>query len=1038
VEERINHTPVVQNYYSREAPAPAPQPQQPTYAPTQYVTEAPVYETLPPKVVTTAPIYETLTPQIEGYIQQPPPPPQIVTEAPVYETLPPQYVTSPPVYEMMPPVVETIMAPPPAVTQGFLVESPKAEAGGKLLPNVLSYPPVIEAAQFQQPTYAAPQYVTEAPVYDTLPPMVVTAEPIYETLPPKIEPLAGVAEGPVLIQRQSNDGLYAEAAAIMRNHPPKVGTTYSEETAQVLPVQPTESLITQAVPQVRTQERLEPAMTQALIQISPEVSTDDVYCVGAGVEVFSKSFGTWFRGAIAQHGEGGMVLAEFVASDGKVKEKWMPRNHEELRPATAVSPAYDFTMEGTVAVAPEAAGVQNVVAPPTASVLEYAPGPEQQVISGSEWIGGPHISYRSTPQAAKLDEANLAKLKDVTAEMEQIRAELEMERNKNNALLNTQEDLAKTRNLEVAERDAQIKSAQAAMELARVEQEKIKSLYEEKEQILNHLSDSDARYLAVRGEKELVLSQLAERDAKYLAVRGEQEQIMQEFEKERQAHRQLLKAQEDLLKARELELAERDAKIREAQQELERQAAIAASTIQTNESADFKSIALRVNTALARLSEVDQHLLQGDRPEDGTEPPSAPPTAPASQAASVAFTSGRYIAPPEGPQVEPLKGNSKPPSPRFSQPVRDSSQPPSPRQPVKGSSQPPSPRQAVNCGSNHFPAPLVGDTLVGDTLVGDTVIMGSPHGAHVASLEASEGVIVYPFARNIVPENVSISEDFYNVRRVHGCFQTVLLGSQQLERQVGGLYFEVRISGIVEGVVGGLAIGVTHTPPITVTQAPSKAEEVPGTVTVGYAGSVYLNGYERALAWNPGHLQIGQRLGLLITDDGKGDLIVFEDQKPVAVIDGRALSEAGIRDAPLYPVVELFGATSGVTLCPRASVPARPWTLPETATPHRQPPEPLTALMQNTVASMHTTQVAAPVEGPRLSPTEPPKPLSPVLEPANRGVLERPTETVVLGPASTQEIEDQSPGKRSQLEKFRMKPSDDQLQNSFGHRGPYA
>jgi hypothetical protein len=250
--------------------------------------------------------------------------------------------------------------------------------------------------------------------------------------------------------------------------------------------------------------------------------------------------------------------------------------------------------------------------------------------------------------------------------------------------------------------------------------------------------------------------------------------------------------------------------------------------------------------------------------------------------------------------------------------------------------------------------------------------------------------MVYPFARNILSENVSIAEDFYNVRRVPGCSQTVLLGSQRLERQVGGLYFEVRISSLVEGV-GGLALGVTNTPPITVTQAPSKAEEIPSTITIGYAGRVYLNGSERVLNWNPGHLQIGQRLGLLITDDGKGDLIVFEDQKPVVIIDGSALSRAGITDAPLYPVVELFGRTAGVTLCPRANIPLQPWTWPE----------PLTALMEK-AASMHTTQVSHPVES-RPVPRGPPKPLSPVMERSNKGVLEGPTETVVLGPAATKE-----------------------------------
>jgi len=172
-----------------------------------------------------------------------------------------------------------------------------------------------------------------------------------------------------------------------------------------------------------------------------------------------------------------------------------------------------------------------------------------------------------------------------------------------------------------------------------------------------------------------------------------------------------------------------------------------------------------------------------------------------------------------------------------------------------------------------------------------------------------------------------LSEDGYTARRGDGCFQGVMLGSDPLERQAGGLYFEVRISGAsdLDATIGGLAIGVTHTAPEELVEAPGKAEDIPLTFAVGYAGSVYLNGCERQVSWNPEHLQISQRVGLLITDDGRGDLVIFEDSKAVVRISGVALRDGGLLAGPLYPLVDLFGATSSVTLVPRASPPSQRW-----------------------------------------------------------------------------------------------------------------
>lgn len=54
----------------------------------------------------------------------------------------------------------------------------------------------------------------------------------------------------------------------------------------------------------------------------------DGYCVGAAVEIFSNSWDRWFVGRCGL--EGANILAEFVAPDGKTKEKRMDPSHPEV------------------------------------------------------------------------------------------------------------------------------------------------------------------------------------------------------------------------------------------------------------------------------------------------------------------------------------------------------------------------------------------------------------------------------------------------------------------------------------------------------------------------------------------------------------------------------------------------------------------------------------------------------------------------------------------------------------------------------------
>jgi len=217
---------------------------------------------------------------------------------------------------------------------------------------------------------------------------------------------------------------------------------------------------------------------------------------------------------------------------------------------------------------------------------------------------------------------------------------------------------------------------------------------------------------------------------------------------------------------------------------------------------------------------------------------------------------------------------------------------------------------------------------------------------------------------------------------------------------------------------------VTHTCPATLAKTPEKAEEIPFTIAVGYTGSVYLNGCERAVDWSPGHLQIGQRVGILITDDGRGDVIIFEDHKPVVCIDGDGLREAGFKDAPLYPVVELFGGTSGVTLCPRASLPPSPWSLPTPPESHRQSQQPVLRLplLTEQLCPLETLE-----EDSRMSPQL----LSPVLEPTATRAATLPSPSGTLQLQSTQNCDLQVSPALS--EKHKNSPSRPPIAS---HRGP--
>eukprot|EP00928_Gymnodinium_smaydae_P094706 TRINITY_DN7996_c0_g7_i1.p1 TRINITY_DN7996_c0_g7~~TRINITY_DN7996_c0_g7_i1.p1 ORF type:complete len:437 (+),score=132.40 TRINITY_DN7996_c0_g7_i1:111-1313(+) len=183
-----------------------------------------------------------------------------------------------------------------------------------------------------------------------------------------------------------------------------------------------------------------------------------------------------------------------------------------------------------------------------------------------------------------------------------------------------------------------------------------------------------------------------------------------------------------------------------------------------------------------------------------------------------------------------------------------------------------------------------------------------------------------PFSRETCGGNVALSEDGYLATRTRGCRQSVLVGSAPLSMQAAGWYYELELRETVDGWVGGLGIGVTHTPASQLRRLPDKAWRIPHTFVVGYWGCVFLDGKERRTKFKVDDLPAGTRLGLLVAGDGSGDLLVFANNEVVVSAPG-ALAEYTDPSVPLYAVVDVFAATQGLELLPRSAPPPQPWTV---------------------------------------------------------------------------------------------------------------
>lgn len=201
-----------------------------------------------------------------------------------------------------------------------------------------------------------------------------------------------------------------------------------------------------------------------------------------------------------------------------------------------------------------------------------------------------------------------------------------------------------------------------------------------------------------------------------------------------------------------------------------------------------------------------------------------------------------------------------------------------------------------------------------------------------------------PFHPIVRGANLALSDGGYLAERAQGCRQAVAIGSEPLQAQAWGWYFEVEVREVVDGWVGGLGIGFTGTPPSSLRRVPDKAWRLPRSAVMGYWGCVFVQGQERGTTWRTDGLAEGSRVGVLATNEGRGDLIVFVNRRPVVRVagallgnghndisgevdngEGSATAEVPLWRLPLFPVVDVFAATRVVAVLREATPPPPPW-----------------------------------------------------------------------------------------------------------------
>lgn len=174
------------------------------------------------------------------------------------------------------------------------------------------------------------------------------------------------------------------------------------------------------------------------------------------------------------------------------------------------------------------------------------------------------------------------------------------------------------------------------------------------------------------------------------------------------------------------------------------------------------------------------------------------------------------------------------------------------------------------------------------------------------------------FSPELLGPSLILSSDHLSVRlddptglAGHG----VVFGDAPLEEFQGEQYFEVRVDDVTLDQKDGLVIGVMLAKPTTVLQDPPDfADELPDSWSLGYDGMCNKCQSPSPIPWRPRDLQIGDRVGLLVSC--YGCISVF--QNDIEMARGFDRVPVGV---PLYGFINLLGNTTGVTVLAGAQPP---------------------------------------------------------------------------------------------------------------------
>lgn len=137
-----------------------------------------------------------------------------------------------------------------------------------------------------------------------------------------------------------------------------------------------------------------------------------------------------------------------------------------------------------------------------------------------------------------------------------------------------------------------------------------------------------------------------------------------------------------------------------------------------------------------------------------------------------------------------------------------------------------------------------------------------------------------------------------------------------------GWYFRLRIDSVCVGWVGGFAIGVTMTHPLSLSCLPDRAARVPRSWIAGYWGRTFANGQERFCSWRPQTLRLGDEVAFFVGLEGECIVFVNNEETcrfadppvPVRAAGNAAGGVAG--GAPgveLTPLLDLSATAASIT-----------------------------------------------------------------------------------------------------------------------------